>query len=326
MLTAFARLFVRFRFAVLALAVAFAFSPASTGAGSTRTSPAAASPIPRRVRPRRAGLEVQSGQGTPNLLLLVTAERGVDDPAVAQAGLSLGEELAGEQRLADVASYWSLRPPPPLASSDGTQALVLACVLGDEDEVSARMEELTASYTRDGAVLHVAVGGSAEAFRQVGDTIEADLVRAETITLVLLLFVFRSVVAALLPLAVGAVAVLGTFAIYALNLTTAASAAFARSWRTACRPATPSSARCRPPARPWRSAGATWPSRWRPCWCSCARSPTRGSRSWWSRSPARSSSCRRCWRCWGRAWTGCASCAAPRWRTARVAGTASRPR
>jgi len=71
----------------------------------------------------------------------------------------------------------------------------------------------------------------------VGDTIEGDLVRAEAIafaiTLVLLLFVFGSVVAALLPLAVGAVAVLGTFrvlqlltgvtdvSIYAMNLTTA---------------------------------------------------------------------------------------------------------
>lgn len=117
MLTAFARLFVRFRFAVLALAAAFAFSGVH-GGGVDENLTSGGSPIPRRVRPRRAGLEVQFGQGTPNLLLLVTAERGVDDPAVAQAGLSLGEELAGEQRLADVASYWSLRPPPPLASSD----------------------------------------------------------------------------------------------------------------------------------------------------------------------------------------------------------------
>ncbi len=68
-------------------------------------------------------------------------------------------------------------------------------------------------------------------------TIEADLVRAETIalpiTLILLVFVFGSLVAAALPLAIGALAVVGTFvvlrvltgftdvSIFALNLTTA---------------------------------------------------------------------------------------------------------
>jgi putative drug exporter of the RND superfamily len=86
-------------------------------------------------------------------------------------------------------------------------------------------------------VASVAVGGFAEVFRQVGETIESDLVRAESIalpvTLVLLVIVFGSIVAASLPLAIGALSVVGTFlvlwllsqvtevSIYALNLTTA---------------------------------------------------------------------------------------------------------
>jgi putative drug exporter of the RND superfamily len=83
----------------------------------------------------------------------------------------------------------------------------------------------------------VEVGGRAAVFHEVGHVIEQDLIRAELIalpiTLILLVLVFGSVVAALLPLAVGVIAVMGTFAIlfalsgvtdvsiYALNLTTA---------------------------------------------------------------------------------------------------------
>jgi len=80
------------------------------------------------------------------------------------------------------------------------------------------------------------VTGYAEVFRQVGDTIEADLVKAEgialLITLVLLVVVFGSVVAAGLPVGIGVLSIVGTFfvlrvlseltqvSIYSLNLTT----------------------------------------------------------------------------------------------------------
>ncbi len=79
--------------------------------------------------------------------------------------------------------------------------------------------------------------GEAEVFRQVGSTIESDLKKAETIalpvTLVLLVLVFGGLVAASLPLFIGALTVAGTFlvlqvinsftdvSIFALNLTTA---------------------------------------------------------------------------------------------------------
>jgi RND superfamily putative drug exporter len=81
------------------------------------------------------------------------------------------------------------------------------------------------------------VGGRAEVFHQVGDQVEKDLQKAESIavpiTLVLLVLVFGSVVAAGLPLAVGGLAIVGTFlvlrvlasltqvSIFSLNLTTA---------------------------------------------------------------------------------------------------------
>ncbi|MEQ1786593.1 MAG: MMPL family transporter [Acidimicrobiales bacterium] len=178
------------------------------------------------------------GTGTPNLVLLVTADEGgsVDDPAVAAAGLALTDELAAEAHLTNVVSYWSLGNAPPLRGRDGDRALVLARIEGDQNEVNHRVEAL-ADYQRAGDGITVEMTGFAQVFSEVGATIEEDLVRAESIalpiTLILLLLVFGTVVSASLPLAIGALSVVGTLAvlrlinmvtevsIFSLNLTTA---------------------------------------------------------------------------------------------------------
>src|SRR5436190_18825138 len=56
------------------------------------------------------------GSGTPNLVLLFTADDGtsVDDPAMRAAGLALTDELAAEPHVTNVVSYWSLDDAPPL--------------------------------------------------------------------------------------------------------------------------------------------------------------------------------------------------------------------
>jgi putative drug exporter of the RND superfamily len=184
-------------------------------------------------------LRERFGAGDPDFVLLVTAVDGgdVDAPAVARAGRSLTDELAAESRVVDAASYWSLRNAPPLRSADGSQALVLARLVGDDDEVRAAAEELSPRYTRRGGEITVGVGGAGEVFRQVTEQAEDDLRRAELLTAplvaVALLVVFGSVVAATLPFAVAVLAVLGTFliltvlgeltqvSIFSLNLTTA---------------------------------------------------------------------------------------------------------
>jgi RND superfamily putative drug exporter len=178
------------------------------------------------------------GAGDANVVLLVTANDGsVDDAAVAAEGVRLTDELAAEVSIEQAFSYWSLGSAPPLRSGDGTQALVLARIGGDEDHVDEVIEELAPRYTRDDDVVEVAVGGQAQSFRQVSTQVESDLVRAEAITfpivLILLILVFGSVVAAGLPLAVAAISVVGTLlvlflltlvtdvSIFSINLTTA---------------------------------------------------------------------------------------------------------
>jgi putative drug exporter of the RND superfamily len=238
MLSRLGRFVIRRRKLVLVgAAVAFVLSGAYGGPVSEHLSSGGFDdPASESFKADEALLEA-FGTATPNLLLLVTAPDGdVDAPEVAAAGQTLTDELAGEADVANVVSYWSLGSPPPLRSDGGDRALVLARIEGSEDDVNDRVEELSPEYTRDGEV-EVRVGGFAEVFNEVGHTIEDDLIRAETIalpiTLILLLLVFGSVVSASLPLAIGALSVVGTFvvlrllstvtevSIFSLNLTTA---------------------------------------------------------------------------------------------------------
>jgi len=184
-----------------------------------------------------AALGERFGQDQPNFMLLVTAKGGsVDAADVAAVGNALAEELAIEPDVGQVISYWSLGNLETLRSEDGSQALVLARIAGTDDDVDTRAATLRDDYTRDNRVASVDVGGVATVFREVGEQIQTDLTRAESIafpiTLLLLILIFGSLVAAGLPLGVGGLAVLGTFlvlrvmtlftdvSVYSLNLTT----------------------------------------------------------------------------------------------------------
>jgi putative drug exporter of the RND superfamily len=183
-------------------------------------------------------LAEQFDTGTFNVLLLVTARSGnVDDPAVAEAGRALTARLAGEPDVSTALSYWSESNAPPLRSDDGRSALVVGRIALDDDALNDRIEELGPELGRDNDAITVEVGGFAQVFNEVSTTIEEDLVRSEMIaipiTLVLLVLIFGSVVAATLPVAIGMLSIVGTFlvlrvlvgftdvSIYALNLTTA---------------------------------------------------------------------------------------------------------
>jgi RND superfamily putative drug exporter len=183
-------------------------------------------------------LDEQFGSGAANVVLLVTAEGGdVDAPDVAAAGQALTDELAAEPGLTNVVSYWSEGNAPPLASEAGDRALVVGRIDASEDELDERITELAPRYEGADGVVDVAVGGSAQVFHEIAETLERDLLRAELIalpiTLVLLVLIFGSVVSATLPLVTGVLSIMGTFlvlravsevtevSVYALNLTTA---------------------------------------------------------------------------------------------------------
>ena len=230
---------VRHRKAVLLGTLAFVVLAGALGGSvaSRLSSGGFDNPSTESSRAARA-VESEFGEQDADLILLVTARDGtVDGDAVAEAGTALTEALAEEDGVGAAFSYWTLGSPPTLRSDDAHRALVLAVLEGDDDDVGDDIERISARFTRTTPVIRSEVGGMAEVFRQVNETIERDTLRAEVvaipITLVLLVIVFGSLVAAGLPIAVGLVSVVGTFlalyavssltevSVYALNITTA---------------------------------------------------------------------------------------------------------
>ena len=165
-------------------------------------------------------LEEQFGSGAPNLVLLVRAPDGVDDPASVRAGEALAARLAAEPGVVQVRSWWSSGRPDALRSRDGSSAVVMARLTGADDAAVTRVEELAPRYRGDFQGLEVSVGGQAQTFSDVGHTIERDILRAEAIaipiTLFFLVLVFGSAIAAGLPLLIGGLSTLGAF--FALHL------------------------------------------------------------------------------------------------------------
>ena len=238
LLTRLGRFTVAHRKAVLAGTVVFFIAAALLGGGVASRLGSGGFDDPASESSRAVDvIKRDFGKQQPDLVLLVTAKHGtVDDADVQAAAEALATRLAAEKSVVRSVSYWGAGSPPPLRSKDGRQALVLASLRGDEDQVLDAAGDLSPRYTRDDAAITVRVGGFGEVFRQVNSQVEEDLLRAELIafpiTLLLMVLVFGSVVAAGLPLVVGALAIVGTFlvllivssltevSIFALNLTT----------------------------------------------------------------------------------------------------------
>jgi RND superfamily putative drug exporter len=177
--------------------------------------------------------------GAWDVVLLVHAKAGTVDGAAARAaGTAAARGLRAVPDVSNVTSYWSTRDPG-LRSKDGKYALVLGNTASDHDLSTREVAKLRA----DDAQAAVTVGGDSaidnDITKQVGKSLGVAEGIAVPIILALLMFAFGSVVAAVLPLVIGLVAILGTFAelfvlgsltdvaIYAINITTALGLALA---------------------------------------------------------------------------------------------------
>ncbi|MRH93389.1 MMPL family transporter [Nocardia sp. SYP-A9097] len=178
--------------------------------------------------------------GNPNLLLLLEARSGsVDDPAVTAAADRLTTAIGQRAELRNIMSYWTTGAPA-LKSRDGRYGLISAFVSGDETAAA----KTVAALVRDdlgtaGDAVTVRAAGSLAVGNDINTAVMKGLVLAESIalplTLILLLAIFGSVMAAVLPLLIALLAIAGTFAelsllaevtpvsIFATNLITALS-------------------------------------------------------------------------------------------------------
>ena len=226
----------------VALAAAAVFGALGSGVAGKLSTGGFDAPSAQATRAQRL-LGERFGTGSPNVVLLVTARGGsIDDPAVAAVGRDaatrLGKVTVAGLRVSEVVSYWDLPPGNPLASAKGDRGLILARVPDDDAGLVKFSERLPAQLgvSDPASPASVAVAGQGPLFAEVNTTIERDLVRAELIavpiTLILLLFIFRGVIAAMLPLLVGVLTVVSTLfvllvvnhlttvSVYAINLTT----------------------------------------------------------------------------------------------------------
>src|SRR5215210_912503 len=158
-------------------------------------------PASEAVAAREAIVDATGRSAAPDAIALVRLGAPIESPQ-AQAKL---RRVVEAMRDRDVAQVLAVRGGKPRAmlSRDRRSTYVVATFKADTDDeaVVARLERRLAREQG------VALGGGKVAFVQVGDQVEQDLARAEMLGLPILfllsLLVFRSVVAALLPLAVG---------------------------------------------------------------------------------------------------------------------------
>lgn len=191
--------------------------------------PASESVEARESLGRAAGYEP-----SPQLIALV--EPGV--PVRSRAGREQVEQVARELRrdpavgLA-LTAFDGRRDGAAMVSADGRATYVLGFFVEglddeQEDEAAGRLEEALAGTAT--------LGGFGAASRQIGETVESDLQRAEMVAVPMLLalsfWIFRSLVSAMLPLLIGGLSIVGALAglrlgaevtdlsIFAVNLVT----------------------------------------------------------------------------------------------------------
>ena len=157
--------------------------------------------------------ERELGRGGGDVVVLYSSDRlTVDDPAYAQA---VEASLAGLPRdVVEEAVTFFGTGSPQLVSEDRTATYALLTLAGDEDQRTAGLEAIEDDLTAPG--LETQLGGGTTINRDINERVSADIARAETISLpilaVLLVVIFGSLAAAGLPLAIGVVAILGSFA------------------------------------------------------------------------------------------------------------------
>jgi uncharacterized membrane protein YdfJ with MMPL/SSD domain len=221
----------RARRIVIVAAVAFLAAGAFGGSVADRLDPYGAED-PDTESARADELVEATGFRETSVVVLVE-DAPVSAPAGRRRVAEIERELESRPDVAAVGGYLDTRSRDFLSRDrDATFLAVSLNTLDDGDRQDAA-EAIADSLDDEPGV---SVGGPAAVDAQVNEQVESDLQRAELIAFPLLfllsLLFFRSVVAALLPLMIGALAIVGTFAllraasevgsisIFALNLTT----------------------------------------------------------------------------------------------------------
>jgi len=186
-------------------------------------------------------LQSEFGVDPAEVLVLVDLPSDADEtdangfPVHFELVQGLSADLLDIEGVDSVLNYYTLGSPPNLKSEDGKLIYLLVDLDNDTDQTSV-VAEIVDDYTGDYQGAQVHVSGFGAVTKAINETIYEDIIRAEIvavpIVVLLLIFVFGSLVAAGLPLFVGGLAIVGSFliiwigsqftdvSIFALNLVT----------------------------------------------------------------------------------------------------------
>jgi RND superfamily putative drug exporter len=197
-------------------------------------------PASESMRAQDLLIEKSGADSQPAIILMVKPQQGEKRLPLHSAALqrearrliAILRSLDGVARVENPLAGGS----PQLIAPDRSSLLLTASFSSADVQVLANAAD-EASERVSSARFQVTVGGLTAGFNEVNDTVRTDLVRAELIAFpllaLLLLIVFRGVIAASIPLLVGMVSVGGTFlallvmskfvdtSVFALNITTA---------------------------------------------------------------------------------------------------------
>ncbi|GAA0640811.1 MMPL family transporter [Kutzneria viridogrisea] len=153
----------------------------------------------------------------PNLVVYVEKTGGgLEDRDITDIGHELTAKLANEPGVNLVASYWDT-PVEQLRNRGNYGALIMLRVSGDEDQSAKVVQRLHTRFSRAAGPVRVQFGGVTQANNDMNAQATKDLATAESVaiplTLVLLLIVFGTVVAAGLPLFIGILSIIGTLGV-----------------------------------------------------------------------------------------------------------------
>jgi putative drug exporter of the RND superfamily len=185
------------------------------------------------------------GQSGQQMLILVTAPDGTNSEQARRVGTDLVDQLQRSPLVYNVSSAWTAPPQAAadLVSTDGKSGLIVINLKGGENDAQKNAQTLSDDFVHDRDGVTVAAGGAAMQYAQINKQNQEDLLLMEMIAIPLsflvLVWVFGGLLAAGLPMALGALAVVGSMtvlrlvtfttevSIFALNLSTALGLALA---------------------------------------------------------------------------------------------------
>jgi uncharacterized membrane protein YdfJ with MMPL/SSD domain len=146
------------------------------------------------------------------IVLFSSKDKLVTDPAYQQEVVSTLMKIATDPSINSITTYYATGAPE-LVSRDQKSTYAAISLKGDTDQQLTALKELRPKL--QSKQLEVQLGGLTAIQEEISDQVSEDLSKAESLTFpilaVLLIVVFRSFVAALLPLLLGGVTVLGAF-------------------------------------------------------------------------------------------------------------------